>query len=138
MLAQIHTALRECAVQLQLLPDFVTCSVALLSRHLSDAATAAAALQQLLGLVRLGGAGAPEAPFPPLSAPMELTLETSQELLTCRAEFASTQLAVGEGPATLRLFLASSLAVPLPITELQVRASPPRRASAARTTAGLP
>ena len=54
VLAQVQRALRECAQQLQLLPDFVSCSVALLAKDLSDAAAAAAALQQLLALVRLG------------------------------------------------------------------------------------
>ena len=54
VLAQVQRALRECAQQLQLLPDFVSCSVALLAKNLSTADAAAAALQQLLALVRLG------------------------------------------------------------------------------------
>ena len=121
VLAQVQRALRECAQQLQLLPDFVSCSVALLAKDLSDAAAAAAALQQLLALVRLGNPASTSAasPFLPLSSPMELQIEPAQKLLRCRAAFSSAQLPLG-GRATLRLRLLSSLAVPLPLTELQI------------------
>ena len=118
---QVQRALRECAQQLQLLPDFVSCSVALLAKDLSDAAAAAAALQQLLALVRLGNPASTTAasPFLPLSSPMELQVEPAQKLLRCRAAFSPAQLPLG-GRATLRLRLLSSLAVPLPLTELQI------------------
>ena len=125
LLAQIQTALRECALQLKLLPEYVSACVALLSAHLSDAAGAAAALLQLRALVRLAAPSelpAPGAPFPPLSAPMELHLEAAQGLLTCTAEFAPSQLAVGSR-ATLRLTLSSSLAVDFRATALELSGS---------------
>ena len=123
VLAQVQRALRECAQQLQLLPDVVSCSVALLAKNLSTAAAAAAALQQLLALVRLGepasSSAASPSPFLPLSSPLELQVEPAQKLLRCRAAFSHAQLPLG-GRVTLRLRLLSSLAVPLPLTELQI------------------
>ena len=124
VLAQIQRSLRECAVHLKLLPEFVTSSVALLSKHLSDEKGAATALQQLLALVRLADAtDSPAAlPFPPLSAPMDLTIDSGQGLIRCIAEFAPSHLPLGS-KAKLRLSLTSLLAVPLAATALQVTTS---------------
>jgi len=119
-LAQIMRSLRECALQLRLLPDFVDTSISLLSSKLSTPTEAESILLELLSLVRR--AAPLPLPFPPLSSHMLIELSQAQQLISASVEWSSAQLPLG-ATATLSIRLISCLAVSLTASSFQIVSS---------------
>ena len=142
ILSHIQKCLRVCASHLNLLPEFVNASVALLSARLSAPHEAASTLVALLALVRtapspalaalvassppddVARVAAGAAPFPPLAAPISIELDGAQSLLSCAARWSSRAVPLGES-AILTLTLTSHLNAPLLASKLKLVASDP-------------